>query len=66
MTKCEFYAECPVFEKSVSGMLKKSFSIVYCQGSLLEECARRKLKLAGETVPPDLLPNGSTSRVTQE
>lgn len=58
MTECEFIAKCPVFEKCKTGVIKGVFGRLYCQGTKLEDCERRKLKKAGKEVPVTLLPNG--------
>ena len=58
MPDCEFLQKCPVFEKCTTGVIKGVFARLYCQGSKLEECERRRLKMNGAEVPPSLLPNG--------
>lgn len=58
MADCEYIANCPVFEKCRTGVIKNVFNIKYCRGSELENCARRILKKAGKEVPLSLLPNG--------
>jgi hypothetical protein len=58
MADCEFVEKCPIFEKSKTGIIKAAFGTKYCKGSSMEECARRKLKHAGQEVPEKLLPNG--------
>ncbi len=58
MAECEYLNKCPVFEKCQSGVLKSVFVTMYCKGSKLEDCARRKLKKAGKEVPLCLLPDG--------
>ena len=55
---CEFADMCPLFEKFYSSELTMVWINMYCRGTLVEECARRKLRIAGEEVPLSLLPNG--------
>ncbi len=54
---CSHISTCELFPKFA---LKGSLSVwqtYYCHGTF-ERCARHKLSLAGDVVPPNLLPNG--------
>lgn len=53
---CPHLEGCPVFAYFRS-YAKQVYIDMYCQGDY-ERCARRKLRLAGEEVPKDLLPTG--------
>jgi hypothetical protein len=54
--KCQYLEGCPMF-KYFTRIAKKVYIDTYCQGDY-ERCARRKLRLAGEPVPANLLPHG--------
>jgi hypothetical protein len=53
---CEFIEKCPMFRyfRSVAKMI---YQDMYCQGKFVD-CERRKLRLAEQPVPANLLPNG--------
>ena len=58
MADCEYLTTCPIFEKSESKVIEGVFASMYCKGSRMELCERRKLKKMGKEVPETLLPNG--------
>ncbi len=53
---CEFLEKCPMF-RYFRASAKKVYQEMYCQGDF-SRCERRKLRLAGRTVPDNLLPFG--------
>lgn len=53
---CEFLEGCPMF-KYFNRSAQKVYSKMYCTGNFAR-CERRKLRLAGRTVPESLLPYG--------
>ncbi len=53
---CEFLEKCPMF-RYFRAAAKKVYQDMYCQGDF-DRCERRKLRLAGQTVPDNLLPFG--------
>lgn len=55
---CEFFQQCPIFEKCKMGALSGAFIFLYCEGTKMDECERRILKRTGKSVPLNLLPNG--------
>jgi len=60
---CEYFRDCPIFEKFSLESTKNVYIILYCKGSKMEECARRKLRKEGKEVPLNLLPDGSTMKI---
>jgi len=59
MPVCEYYKSCPIFNKSMTGMIERIYAVVFCKGSRMKECERRKRILEGEKVPTTLLPTGA-------
>ena len=59
MPVCEFYESCPIFNKSMTGMIERIYAVVFCKGARMKECERRKRKQEGENVPRTLLPTGA-------
>lgn len=53
---CPYLDGCPIF-KYFQRHAKKAYMSMYCQG-FYDDCKRRELRLAGESVPETLLPNG--------
>jgi hypothetical protein len=53
---CEFIEKCPMF-RYFRSTAKYIYQELYCRGNS-EICERRKLRLAGEPVPANLLPHG--------
>lgn len=53
---CQFLEGCPMFEL-LYRYAQRVYIDMYCQGNYAR-CRRRKLRLAGGTVPNDLLPYG--------
>jgi hypothetical protein len=54
---CQFLEKCPMF-RYFNRTAQKVYMRVYCQGKF-ETCERRKLRLAAEPVPANLMPHGS-------
>jgi hypothetical protein len=54
---CQFLDKCPMF-KYFNRAAQKVYIQVYCKGNFAS-CARRRLRLAGEAVPVNLMPHGS-------
>jgi hypothetical protein len=59
MPVCEFAHSCPIFNKSITGAIRGIYSVLFCKGSRLNECERRKRILEGVDVPITLLPTGN-------
>jgi len=59
---CENIAKCPAFKYFGMGDVNKFVEIVntYCLSENRVNCARYKVKSTGQTVPPNLLPDGTT------
>lgn len=55
-SKCEFIEGCPMFSRFCY-MAETLYRMAFCEGDF-ETCARRKLRLSGETVPENLMPQG--------
>jgi len=55
---CPHFALCPIFERFSTDEAKHDYISHYCEGDF-ETCARKKLKDAGQRVPPTMLPDGS-------
>lgn len=53
---CEFIEKCPMFAY-FSRSAEDLYRYAYCEGEY-GNCERRTLRLAGETVPDSLLPQG--------
>ena len=53
---CELIEKCPMFAY-FSRVAEALYNMAYCEGNH-DHCARRKLRLAGEEVPVNLLPQG--------
>ncbi len=53
---CQFIDGCPMF-KYFCRAAEVIYRQVYCEGDF-ESCARRKLRLDGQPVPANLLPQG--------
>ncbi len=54
--QCEYLEACPMFHY-FRRVAQKVYQEVYCQGDYVL-CHRRKLRVAGEPVPKNLLPHG--------
>lgn len=59
MPICEYYKTCPIFNKSMAGTIRCIYSVLFCKGSRMNECERRKLTKLGLEVPATLLPTGN-------
>lgn len=59
MPVCEYFETCPIFNKTINGSIRGIYSVLFCKGSRMNECVRRKRKQAGEEVPITLLPTGN-------
>ena len=59
---CPNIDKCPIFKRFGMGNFKKFVEITqkYCLSENNTACERYKLKAAGQTPPPNLLPDGST------
>jgi hypothetical protein len=55
--QCEYLEGCPMF-KYFYRSARRVYAELYCQGDFAS-CARRKLRLEGQPVPDNLLPQGS-------
>jgi hypothetical protein len=55
---CSFIEGCPIF-RYFRVSAKTVYMDMYCMGNF-ERCKRRKLRLAGQPVPDNLLPHGGT------
>ena len=53
---CQFRERCPVYVE-FPGDQKQFYVTMYCTHHV-ELCARRRLRLQGEPVPPGMAPNG--------
>jgi hypothetical protein len=55
--RCQFVEGCPIYKyfRRVAEQITRE---TYCEGPYFPECARRKLRLAGQPVPDNLLPHG--------
>jgi hypothetical protein len=53
---CQFRERCPVYLE-FPGDQKQLYITMYCTDHV-ELCARRRLRLQGEPVPPNMAPNG--------
>lgn len=60
MSDCEFLAKCPVWAKFSTDTIKAIWIKNYCQGDKQDRCERKRRAAAGEPVPENLLPNGTT------
>jgi len=56
--RCQFISGCPIFEY-FNRTAKKVYLAMYCEGDY-GRCQRRRLRMAGQPVPKDLLPYGGT------
>ncbi|MEA3351934.1 MAG: methyl-accepting chemotaxis protein [Chloroflexota bacterium] len=56
-TICPNLASCPIFKKLTAKDATHRYIQMYCKGKF-DQCARKKLKDAGEPVPLSLLPDG--------
>lgn len=56
--QCEFIEGCPIY-KHFRLQAQHVFRELYCEGDFAA-CERRKLRLAGQPVPANLLPHGGT------
>ncbi len=54
---CPFIDGCPIFAYYSQNLMKDCMSN-YCLG-FFDACERRKLRLAGDPVPRDLMPDGT-------
>ena len=54
---CVHFAACPIFGRSATDESMDAYVSQYCEGDF-DECARKKLKEAGQPVPLSLLPDG--------
>jgi len=54
--RCENTETCPMF-KYFRRVAQEVYRNLYCEGDF-EICARRRLRLAGQPVPANLLPHG--------
>ena len=59
MSECEFLAKCPVWAKFNSD-IKNIWINNYCKGDKQDRCERKRRAQAGESVPDNMLPNGTT------
>ncbi|MBN2302910.1 MAG: hypothetical protein JXQ72_00445 [Anaerolineae bacterium] len=55
--RCQYVAGCPIY-KYFRRVMEKIYRETYCEGEFFTDCQRRKLRLAGELVPDNLLPHG--------
>ncbi len=55
--ECPNIVKCPLYAKFQMASTKETITILYCKGKY-EDCARKKLKDAGQPVPEKLMPNG--------
>jgi hypothetical protein len=55
--RCQFVEGCPIYKyfRRIAAEITRE---TYCEGPYFTECARRKLRLAGQPVPDNLLPHG--------
>lgn len=53
---CQFREHCPVYVE-FPGYQKPLYVTMYCTDHV-ELCARHRLRMQGQPIPPDLAPNG--------
>ncbi len=61
---CENTSICPMF-KYFRKVAQDVYRSMFCEGDF-EACARRKLRLSGQSVPANLLPHGGKLWADQE
>jgi hypothetical protein len=65
MSDCQFMSGCPIFAHFRNEGARNLWVRLYCKGTKQPQCERLKLRLAGDSVPVSLLPNGDHLRGIQ-
>jgi len=58
--KCSYFEDCPIFEHLYSEEARELIKSLYCQKDNNHHCHRFHLAEAGDEVPLQLMPDGSS------